>query len=756
MSLKVFVPTKPNSGELSEYNRADTAFWFTQLPFTWEWSFSDATPGALGWPRVRLIVDGSPATEWVQYTTRRHPFTLDVPDGHHWIGAEIDDPNGVAWEVIEKSFVVNTTGAPLATQVPWTMRSRFEVQYDNFPRGHAQLAYPGTPPAAHRVPLKPRVAEPFATRLPPSELWSRRLSPHDDRSMRRIFVRLPTGDLCLEQDQKYFYFDATSPSLAAVLRLPPRVSLMDGGRGLSTLGYVYKIILDPGGKGMYMSDTVGRICFMSWTGSVTTICGWRNPPGVLKVHSSLRESHPDLWATGIEVVGDWSRIPEPKQFAEPWGMAVKADPGFSTPHVGWVCDTLPNRILFFDHWTAHSPANYFRTPLGPVGYNPPDAPTGKTTMVVWLDRNSPGVTPEMMDEPWDITLSPDGEYLYWTNFKSGTICRARIDGSDPEVVYAPANNPTDADLQIPQRLANSLWNWPKPSIPIRALTADGPFGVSTHFRPQALAFVPGTPDTLLVGHRYEFNLVEYDLIARTSRTFAVIPNVDQWGLNDIALAISDGTFGPLGDVFTDIWNQGKRRWAADGTYLGKWFGVSNNPTGIVTGPLDLTAFPGYSWGIAVGQGRLVSVGSAGGSQFIEVTKRQPSDPTPDVARITRGHRAHTHGSSPSMGLLTGAYGQNALGYPQVDQWGAWDDAALRAFGLAHGIPEASVEDWIVWVRWMCVDNDYATAPPPPPPPKPSAIIAIRAGFTHTLTTAPPGAPVDVDVILKDGATGRVG
>jgi len=754
MALKVFVPTRPSSGELSEYNRADVAFWFTTRPFTWEWGLSGTTPGALGWPRVRLVVDGTPATEWVQFTEPKYRFTLDIPDGHHWIGAEVEDPNGIAWEVIEKSFVVNTTGAPLPAQAPWTMRSRFDLTYNLLSPGHAQLSYPGTPPVAHGVPLKPRVVEPFATRLPLKDLWTRRLSHHDDTNMRRIFSRLPTGDVCLEQDQKYFYYDAVSPSLAAAIRLPPRVTLMDGGRGLSTLGYVYKIILDPGGKGMYMSDTIGRICFMSWSGSVTTICGWRNPPKTLKVHSSLRESHPDLYATGMEMVGDWSRVPDPHRLAEPWGIAVKADPGTPTPHLGWVCDTLSNRILFFDHWTAHSAANYLRTGLGPVGYVPPDAPTGQTTMAVWLDRSSPGIIPEMLDEPWDITEDPSGEYLYWTNFKSGTICRAHIDGTDPEVLYRPAHNPTDAELQIPQRLSNSLWNWPSPSIPIRTLTADGTFGVSNHFRPQAIAFVPGEPDTLLVAHRYEYNLVTYDFQTKTSTTFAVIPKVDQWGVSDIAMALSDGTFGPRGDIFIDMWKV-KRRFAADGTDLGVWFGTPmSNPDGIVTGPAAVSSMPGYSWGIAVGQGRLVSVGSAGGSQFLEVTKRQPTDPTPDIPRITRGHRAHTHGSDPPIALLAGGYGQNTLGYPSIDQWGAWDDATLRAFGLAHGIPEASVDDWMVWVRWMCVDNDYA--PPPPPPPTPSAIIAIRAGFVATITTAPPDAPVDVDVLLKDGATGRMG
>ena len=125
------------------------------------------------------------------------------------------------------------------------------------------------------------------------------------------------------------------------------------------------------------------------------------------------------------------------------------------------------------------------------------------------------------------------------------------------------------------------------------------------------------------------------------------------------------------------------------------------------GPWNLTDGPNYGWGIAVQEGRLVWAGNDSGSQFIEVTKKQPTDPALNEAKHKRGFDAYTA----AFRQTHGAFGYGELGLPNVEAMGAWDDAMLTAYATQWGVPLVAVPDFIYWVRWQCVDLDYSVAPP---------------------------------------------
>lgn len=692
-----FVPNNPTSGEELTYSRHPWSFWWNVNSFTWRWKFAGVTFGA--WPPVRLLVDGQPATPWLRPAGNAYDFQLNVPNGHHIVAAELQ-PGVIAFA---KGFIVNSTGKRLATQKPWTATDRFEVTNGKMEQGYAQLTYPGRDFAPVRYPLKPRPANPFnGVFLPKSERWARRLHTNVTNANMRRFVEIPTGDIDIEVHQKYFYDQAISQGFTR----PPKTCLRDGPLGVGALGYLYKGIMNPSDQGMYWSDTNGRLGFLWRDGKVTTLLGWRLKADEVAAHAGIanvmyqyakgstkyRPQDQDFYDSKWEYVGDWSRVPDPKRFNEPWGFAA-----FGGHHEFWVCDTLNHRILYANHYTSHPADMYSKPQFPPRGYTAPASPTGQTQVVPFILGPS-----NLVKEPWDCAMR-DGK-LYWTNFAGNSICRANLDGSNPEVVLQSSVNPTDAALGCGSRLAGGFSNV---SHTRAAYIIDGPVGKASCVRPQGMAF--DSQGNLVWGERYTFAIRKLNLATKMVTTVTLIGGNNRNDKTDISLAIdTQGDVGPVDDIFVTCWKNGDYRYAKDGTFRERFLFQSG--MSLRNGPGDKIEGPEYAWAIAIGHGRLIATGSAGGSQCVEITKRLATDPQPDVKRFAAGKQAYTNGNQPPMQLTHGPMGEGELGLPTIDEMGSWDDAKLRAYGLANGIPAGAISDWMYWVRWSTIDQDYSASP----------------------------------------------
>jgi hypothetical protein len=327
----------------------------------------------------------------------------------------------------------------------------------------------------------------------------------------------------------------------------------------------------------------------------------------------------------------------------------------------------------------------------------PDAPTGQTQVVPFVLGPS-----QFVKEPWDCAMH-NGK-MYWTNFAGNSICRANMDGTNPEVVLSSSVQPSDFDLGFATRLAGGPTNV---AANRAAYIVDGPVGKASCVRPQGMAF--DSQGNLVWAERYTFAVRKLNLTTKVVTTVALIGGDYRYAKTDITLAIdTDGSVGPVDDIFVNCWRNGDFRFAKDGTVREHW--LFNNGMKLRNGPLDKVEGPDYAWAFAIGQGRMIATGSAGGSQCLEITMRQPTDPQPDTKRWNNGKEAYTNGSMPPMALTHGPMGEGELGLPTVDEMGSWPDGRLRAYGLANGIPAQSIDDWMYWVRWSTIDQDYTATP----------------------------------------------
>jgi hypothetical protein len=713
-----FVPTNPSSGEQGNYERSPSIFVFTSSSFSWTWAFSigDYTaPGGI-FPSVRMLIDGVAASAFVQPVTNSYVFSVTgVEDGHHYVDFE-----GVTAGVIilNKGFVVNTTGAPLQTadQKPWTSRKRFENLENQLGPGVAQVTYPGTPVYPPSYNLKSRAAETYTTRLAQSALWTRAIQKNVYQSLTRRFVKTAIGDVVIEEDNRLFY------PYAGNARGVPHVTLRDGPRGKGSLGHLFTCLMSPGDNGFYYAAKQGNIGFCRFLdGDVRTIAGWRLIDGELKYTTSLASdlAYDDQW----ENAGDWTLVDGEQQFNETWSVAATLDARVPTFYREfWCTDTVNNRVIYINDFTSQLEVDYLQPAHPPTGYSAPVAPTGEAQLVTFLDRDKLaglGFTAQeqadMLNEPWGIAVNPAGTKVYWTNFGSGTICRADLDGANPEIVFQTAVYPSDATLGITNRLTSQLV-----ASTVRAShCADGADGVWKGVRPQAIDFMSdGNP---VWSDRYAFNIRKGNLGTGAVSTIA---NLSITGIGfaeyDMNLAIDrDGTVGPADDIFGAVHNGFTDfRFSSAGVSFGRPFFQGDTTNASLIGPLSASLTPAYAWGIAIGSGRIVFQGGASGWQIYDITKKKVTDPTPNHSLFRLGKAAFEFGSNPPMALTHGAYGQAELGELSMEQMGALSDADLDTYALANGIPATAagsiggLTEFRHFVRWLTTEIDYSAGPPP--------------------------------------------
>lgn len=712
-----FTPKSPTSGEASNYNRSPKLYYWTVNTFTWTWQFSGLTPAPALWPSVRALVDGVPASDWLNPTSNSYTFSLTVANGHHLISFEIQsrvpDVQVTTNQVMCKDFIVNTTGVPLPTQAPWTAINRFDRSYVGMANGALQVTYPGSPIVPTAWPLKARPIEPYSTVLTGDQLWVRRTNAVGSLEYTRRFVLTPTGDVAIELDQKYTYGANTGPGLGLTA---PRMTLKDGPRMVGTLGQVSKVIVRRGGS-YYLLDTCGRLCSMTRKGDIETIVGWRVKLGQLKAHGGMidslymRAQNPTFYEGTHEHLGNWA-VSGPARFHEPRGFAVakrNLDDSIDTRdgREFYICDRLNDRILYVNARTMDAPEDYEPPHFPPPGYIAPDEPTGAADVMVFVSDF--GDT-ETVDEPWDCAINPDDGKLYWTCYKSGRIRRINLDGTGLETVFQGVSNPTDATLGLsePLALASSIYTL---ATMRSTYLIDGPIGTARCTRPEAFGI--NSAGKLVWTERHTYALRQLDMATSQVSTLALLSvSYGSSGSSDIGMSIdTEGTCGPVDDIFCKIYKGDNGRYSSTGTYRGQWDQGTNDT---LTGPLNLTDAQGYSFCVGVGDGTIFSVGNNAAFGASEITKRQATDPDCNLSLYLAGEEAYyrtnknsTHRQGPAMGLAHGPRGFGELGFPTFEDLGSYDDATLSTYLQANNIDEADVPAVIYYIRYLTVDIDYS-------------------------------------------------
>lgn len=721
-----FVPNKPSSGEESQYNRRATFFVFRSRPATWYWAFSAGVP-AQHLPAVRLVVyrDDPTTPFWksepVQPTTNAYNFALDLPDGKYLATAE-----GAGFEVLPKAFIVNASGEQLPDDYAWTSTTRFERSGVGFALTPAEplvrVEYPGALPTPKIMPLKARIPEPFSEYLTAPKLWCRHPQRNTHAGMTRRWMRVndgsPKGALWIENDQTYFAADAFNRGPE-----PSMFTLRDGPRGVGCLGWLATMLPSPVDAGWYWLDILGRVGFMSHEGRVITIAGWRLKEGELKAsaehifHTKGSTEDRAFYARSWEHIGDWSRVSGPKTMHEPWDITGVGRGPTDGLHEFWVPDTLNNRILYFDHYTAHGPGNYHKAQWAPEGYEPPDAPTGQTTVVEFATG---------LDQPWGITHRfIDGDlWIYWSEFTGNVIKRKRAKGGPVEVVLDSVKKPTDAELGVPPwppyRLSTSGLN--SQALRNNGFVIDGPPGVATCVRPEQLRFDSQGRLTWVEGYVNVVRRLEHD---GQVKTIAILPG----GTVAISLTIdTEGCFGPKDDIFTTAFWEANARYSTDGVKRGRVVeGIISSQ--LTSGPAEWCRPPGYGWPIGIGHGRMILQGNAGAHQLLEYTKRQPTDPVVDVPRVKAFLRTWWHERT-NLELTHGQEGQGELGLPRIEEIASWSEEAQRAFFRANGVPDAELANALYATWALTLQYDLSEVVPEPEPEPVDCVLSEWSEWTE--------------------------
>lgn len=689
--------------EASSYSHDSFLHYWRTTTFTWTWTVGADTkypyPDPL--PKMRMCVDGVPVSDWQSPSSGGYVFTMAVPNGHHIAHPELQ---GIPHRVCARDFVVNDTGKPLTAQEPWTATNRFEMNYHGTGNCAVKMRYPGALPAPTARKMKERIAAPVTARLAADKTWAR--SPIASTYLRnnRRFAEIATGDVLIETEHKYHHHDAVSAPTDKTAPTP-LPTMRSGPRYVGALGYVVDLLIRPNNKGTYFLESNGRFGLITNDGTVVNEGGVEVRRDALKGHVvPMRKNQ--FMHTGAEAAaavehykskwhnyGDWSQVTGPHEMFEPWGFASIPHPN---DHEFWIADTRNHRILFLDHWTAHSAAGFQRAHFPPPGYKQADARTGVSTFCDFIGSTNRLPT-DYCNEPWKCRFGPDGK-LYWSNFAGDSIYRCHIDGTGIEPVIVSARRYTDAELKIPARLEGSKLT----QAELRALVVDGPVGVASCVRPTAIDFFS---DGSLGWIEYAtFAIRKLDSATGLVKTLGYLEGA---GTVPNMVIDASGSWGAVDDIFCNAWfNNTDKRFDKDGTYLGRWsmVGGSQMATSGPRGNVMNGAF--YGWGFDVRHGKLITTGNASGSQLIEYTARMPSDPTMNVNLWIGGSAIwEANGLLP---LIHGPHGQGELGAPNVEDLAAMPDADLRALlgdlptypGLATYLGASSSVDAVIYfLRW---------------------------------------------------------
>lgn len=399
-------------------------------------------------------------------------------------------------------------------------------------------------PTAAPLPAGPGVS--FGDARPPSAF---RAWPHVPGKTANIVRPAITADgvVCTFNMQSYFFSDLIRPL--------PKVHLLDGPRGVGTVGMLTHISIgkatqtaDPNSAprlNVYACDP-WRFMRIEDDGTVTTLAGYR--------HAGIASQYQDQPGATLELVGDWSAVPEDRRgFHELWGMA-------------WDSDTLPVGGEPIDGREPHL--------VGPVCVLA-DSQRNRLTRLEFnpRDHNPPRVTEFAtgLSDPWDV-VEYGAEWIVSERTAHRITAIHKQTGARRVILQGAALATVGTDRNVRRTAALDV---------VRAEPCVAPEGL----------YVLG--DWLYFG-----SLAQADVRRLHMQTgelqVVCYPHMDG-NSRYCKIAVSDGTFGPAGTVFAQTWSNAKRAderaYLPDGTH---W----NLPGAAQLG------HGGYGAAVAVGDGRL--------------------------------------------------------------------------------------------------------------------------------------------------------
>lgn len=398
-----------------------------------------------------------------------------------------------------------------------------------------------------------------------------------------------------------------------------RQHLLDGPRGVGTASVVMHISIGTGRfddrpdsplmGNIYACEPL-RLTRISDAGHVTTLVGWR--------HKGAPGYWQDKPASQLELVGDWSAVPEARRGCfELWGLAWDADTltvnaaaepipdeQGRRPHIGnpvcFLTDSVMNRVLRveFDGKSHRTPAK----------------------VTEWLTTADPWDVVAWRDE---IIVSERGLHRIAAYGKDGTLKRI-----------------------IAQR---------NPALPGSATVDINRFVVRSGSITELRAHPCIAPEGLYVLDDWlYFGSFAQAIVRRIHLVTGEMQDVCQPTLDGnsryVKLAVSDGTVLERGTVFVDSWSNGytarsdKVYYRPDGT-------KASLPT------LHPWSVSGYGTAVAVGAGRLYVATSEEG--ITRISARLPTDPAVNAAAFSRGAAEY---AKSNLRLLHGPHGYGHWGW----------------------------------------------------------------------------------------------
>jgi pimeloyl-ACP methyl ester carboxylesterase len=557
-------------------------------------------------------------------------FTLDITgiaDGWHILDiVRVADPTHscAPWAV----FVNKAGGEAVSHDEVPVMHGSYELAHYGLDHYWAMVpaVYDPTP-----MPLPSRSCPSFSTADAHTTLFRENMTPsRHETNINRVSIT-SDGVKSTFNTQNYFYQD--------LVREFPNVHLLDGPRGVGTLMMPTHIMPDRHG-GAYCLDP-WRVVRVSNDGTITTRCGYRHgsPP-----HNWLENGE------GLELVGDWSAIPVDRRgFHELWGGAfdlntvafANLDTGapqqlnsvngeMEHPHsVGprlFVADSQNNRICLLtftrDSFTAEPVVTEFLTGLG----DPWD--------VVWSVGTEEGLSTGVI-----YVSERTSHRIACYNATTGAFIRTVVEGA----ALASVNE---------SRKVTPL----APLATIRAEDVVAPEGLFLqdgwlYYGSKAMQEV----------RRVNLDDGEIEVVCR--------PLIDT-NSEYVKITVSDGTFGPLGMVFTFTFSNARfgmpEAWLPDTGPAGTRWGLTGSASFLSRGRGGLYTSLGYPTAGGVGQGRLYCGSTEEG--LARISKVATSDPTVNETRYNNGATMYK-----ALGYKL-VYGDDGFGHQGLElPWGVHAD-----------------------------------------------------------------------------------
>jgi hypothetical protein len=573
-------------------------------------------------------------------------FTLDLTglqDGWHILDivrVALPSQSVAPWAV----FVNKAGGAAVAhSEVP-VMSGSYDLSHDQY--DHLWAMVPVTDPP--QLPLSERSCPVFSTADSHTTLFRENIVPHRrDGNIHRVNI---SGDGVQSSfnRQNYFFEDMVDEY--------PHLHLLDGPRGVGTLMMPTHIMVDRHG-GAYCMDP-WRVVRVSSDGTVTTRAGYRHntPQPRHFSESSIGE--------GLELVGDWSAIPVDRHgFHELWGGAfdlntvafANLDTGapqqlnsingdLEHPHsVGprlFVADSQNNRICLLtftrDSFTAEPVVTEFLTGLG----DPWD--------VVWAVGTEEGLSTGVI-----YVAERTSHRIACYNAVTGAFIRTVVDGAALATVSASRFVVPLASLAT-----------------IRLEDVVAPEGL---FYQDSYLYYGS--DAMREVRRVHLTTGVIEVVCR--------PTHDE-NSHYIKIAVSDGTFGPRGTVFTFTFSIAKfgmpEAFLPDTGPAGTQWGFhSHLSPEISRGRGGIWESLGYPTSGGIGLGRLF-VGSTE-EGLIRISKVLTGDPVVNNTSYQAGRTLYR-----SLGYHL-FYGANGYRFNDLElPWGEDDDMDYYLTWNGHSAP----------------------------------------------------------------------